>query len=230
MIRILTHPLLLIFLALASVVALAARLPNAAPAWAAIDCSITHELRVEIVDIDTEDDDRISQAGALVIIQPDPRDGVGSRTYDDNRSFDDSGLLGRIEEDDACATNGETLYHIELRFEGGFSCDVVEDDQYTQLITDTTVTYRVDDCVSAPTATPTATVTTTPTNTLTPVPTTTPVPTATSAPPVAPTQAFAPQIIVVQPEIVFPTASIPVAAQLPSNISPPRTGDGGLVR
>jgi hypothetical protein len=71
-----------------------------------IDCDSVHRLTVEIIDNDT--DDLIEVAGAEITIDPDPQDGSGTRTFEDNGSNDDDDAIGSIEQDEACEVNNDT--------------------------------------------------------------------------------------------------------------------------
>jgi hypothetical protein len=105
--------------ALASLVTLAgidAGLPGNRSSEAALDCSDRHRFRVDIIDDDTGDP--VGATGSRVNITPDPVDGTGGRDYVDNSSNDDSSVVGRIEEQQACEITGAdpapTSYTVSL--------------------------------------------------------------------------------------------------------------------
>jgi hypothetical protein len=111
------------------------------------DCDVgEHRLRIDIVD-DDEDEDMVLTAGAEVVIEPDP-DGTGSsRTIADNGDGDASSEIGRIQFDDACETTEDDVYTITLEeLPTGYDCDIVDDELETELTSNITVTFHVEDC------------------------------------------------------------------------------------
>jgi hypothetical protein len=128
-------------------------------ASAAVDCDTTHRLRIEIINDDT--DDRITVAGTDADINLDPRDGLGSHTFTDNGSGDDSDTVGRIDINDACSASATSDYEVQITLPDALStCDFVDDDtQTTDLTANTTLQFHVEGCPSlTPTATATSTV------------------------------------------------------------------------
>jgi hypothetical protein len=116
------------------------------PAQAAVDCIEEHRLRVDFIDDDT--DDLLTAGGASVQITPDPRDGVGSRTYDDQGSNDENlPVVGRIHEDDACEVSSPDQYSLTVQ-DLPAGCDVVGDSTRTTTLTsNATVTFHVNNCL-----------------------------------------------------------------------------------
>lgn len=188
---------------------------------AAIDCTVTHRLSVEIRDVNGE---LVSTGGSVVTITNDPQDGLGSRTYVDQGINDNSAVVGRVQESRACALTEGSVYTVEL----DTSCNVIDSDLVTTpLATDTTIAFRVHDCAT-PTSTPTTTATAIPTATATP----TSVATATVVPATqTPVIIFVP-VAPVGPTLAIPTqvAQAPFATATPVvvRVSPPNTGDAGL--
>lgn len=202
--------------------------PSVKQASAAYDCVNTHRLSVDVL---TTDNERIGFVGAQITVLNDPQDGLGSRVYTDNGNNDDSVVIGRVQEDRACAAIEGSQYTIELSFdESKAKCQVVEQENaVTSLPGDTTVTFHVHDCLQAvATPTPTATVTSTPTATSTVVPTATVAPTQTPVVIFVPVEPVVPTVAVVAPPQVIVITATP-ASTSPVHVSPPNTGSGGLV-
>jgi hypothetical protein len=119
-------------------------------AQAALDCNDDHRLRVEIVNEDTEE--FIAFPGSEVRISPDPQDGSGTRLYEDNGRNDDSGTVGRIQEDSACEITDvapdPVAYTLTLEELAG-NCELADGQTETKtlvLVANQTVTYMVEDC------------------------------------------------------------------------------------
>jgi hypothetical protein len=129
-------------------------------AEAALDCDATKtRLRIEIRDDNTGN--LVTVAGSSVLIDPDPRDGTGSRTYVDNGSGDDSATIGRIDEDEACRASANDDYEITLTLPDALEDCSLDDDTQTSGngAGTTTVTFILEDCPGlTPTATATGTV------------------------------------------------------------------------
>ncbi|MPZ47793.1 MAG: hypothetical protein GEU75_00480 [Dehalococcoidia bacterium] len=118
-------------------------------ALAAIDCDDEHRLRIDFFDDET--DDLLTVAGTSVRVDPDPRDGNGTRLYVDNGSNDEEGsTTGRIHEEDACDVTDmstPTAYTITVESLPA-NCDVIGDaSQMTTLTQNQTVTFHVDNCL-----------------------------------------------------------------------------------
>lgn len=214
---------------------------------AAIDCSSTSRLRVEIIDEGHPElnGGLLALPGAVVHFNRDPQAGtITGRDYVDNGTRDDDpDRLGAVEEADACSASDYDDYQVSLFFQPKLDCEVLGSNSYsTDLEGDTLIEFRVDDCFAvapSPTAIP---ATSTPVVvTATPVP-----PTATAVPPTS-TPVFPfecwngatvnlyveqcpPRPAATQaPPVVAPTQPAVIAPVSNGSIRPPNTGSGGLM-
>lgn len=219
---------------------------------AAIDCSSTSRLRVEIIDEGHPElnGGLLALPGAVVHFNRDPQAGtITGRDYVDNGPLDDEpDRLGVVEESDACSADEYDDYQVTLFFRSTLDCEVLGTNSYeTDLEGDTLIEFRVDDCLAVaptPTSTPVLATSTPVVVTATPVPPTSTAipPTATPAPSVFPfecwngatvnlyTDQCPPRPVATQAPPVAPTLA-PVVQAAPVStgaIRPPNTGSAGM--
>jgi len=208
-------------------------------AFAAIDCTSTATLRIEIEDSGHPElnGGLLALPGAVVHFNRNIQTGAltGVDYYDNGALDDDKARLGVVEERTACLTTTPGDYTAELRFAASLlSCEVVSANAITFGIeVETTLRFVVDDCVAV-SATPTPTSTAQPTQTpivVTATPTATATPTETPAPTQTPVVIFLPVVQTPFPTVAAPAAptfSAPATGAPTGVITPPNTGDAGL--
>jgi len=119
----------------------------------------TGTLRVDIIDDNTGN--RITVPGTIVRFNPDTKDFDGTNNVTDNSSEDNSSIVGRIQQNNACSTGTGESYTVRLVLLPSplDECDIVdEEDTGTVSASSTTTLELVIDCEGVSLATPTPTV------------------------------------------------------------------------
>lgn len=203
---------------------------------AALDCTETVNVQVHIYDDGhpNVNGGLLNLGGAYVDFSDNIADGGREAIrYYDNGPLDDDDRRGVIEERTACRDLDTIGVTVTLGFRENLDCvAVTPKTQEIDLYEDVEVSYIVDDCVRIePSATPSPVPAT---STAVPA-TSTPVPPAPTLQPVQSTPTIlkqCPDGQLVQPSVA---CAVPVAPTLapvavtPSRITPPATGDGGLL-